>query len=125
MIADDKIDILIELSGHTANNRLAVIARQPAPVQFSWLGYPGSTGITNNTYRLSDIVADPPAKQKHYTETLTYLSPLFLCYAPPPEAISLPVQREVSALTSNKGTVTEIVCINVSTQAPSLTNNWY
>jgi len=94
MIETDKIDILIELSGHTANNRLEVIARQPAPVQFSWLGYPGTTGIANNTYRLSDKICDPQDYQAHYSETLTYISPPFLCYAPPAEVKNMPICKK-------------------------------
>ncbi len=92
LIEEDRIDILVELSGHTANNRLAVIARQPAPVQFSWLGYPASTGITNNTFRLTDNLSDPRGCEKNYTETLTYIKAPFLCYEPPPEARNLPTK---------------------------------
>ncbi len=89
MIAADKIDILIELSGHTANNRLPVVAQKPAPVQFSWLGYPASTGIANGTFRLTDNITVPEEFDEHYSETLTYLETPFLCYAPPPEARDL------------------------------------
>jgi len=89
MINNDKIDILIELAGHTANNRLSVMARRPAPVQLSWLGYPASTGISNSIFRLTDQISDPASSEKHYTETLAFLKPIFICYAPPPEAVSL------------------------------------
>ncbi|MCK5117912.1 MAG: tetratricopeptide repeat protein, partial [Candidatus Aegiribacteria sp.] len=49
LINHDQIDILVELSGHTSNNRLPAVAMQPAPLQFSWLGYPASSGITSGT----------------------------------------------------------------------------
>ncbi|MCK5850805.1 MAG: tetratricopeptide repeat protein, partial [Kiritimatiellae bacterium] len=94
IIATDKIDILVELAGHTSNNRLTVIARQPVPIQFSWLGYPASTGIPNKLYRLSDQTSDPKDYQKHYSELLSYIDPLFLSYMPAPEAENLAIEKK-------------------------------
>ncbi len=87
MVHEDRIDILVDLSGHTADNRLLVFAREPAPIQVTYLGYPNTTGMAAVDYRLTDAWADPPGENdKYYTEKLYRLPRGFLCYSPPVEA---------------------------------------
>lgn len=73
-IMEDGIDILIDLSGHTALNRLRAFAHKPAPLQISWIGYPGTTGLRAMDYYLADRHFLPPgAFDQHFTEKLVYL----------------------------------------------------
>lgn len=74
MIFNDGIDILIDLSGHTALNRLPVFARKPAPLQVSWIGYPGTTGLSTMDYYLTDLFFTPSGQfDGQFTEKLAYL----------------------------------------------------
>ncbi len=98
-IRDDRIDILIDLSGHTDGSRLRVLMHRAAPVQATWLGYPGTTGVTAIDWRLSDAVCDPPEEDALSSERVLRL-PGFLCYAPQP---ALPA---VSPLPGREGAIT-------------------
>ncbi|MDO8206582.1 MAG: tetratricopeptide repeat protein [Gallionella sp.] len=70
----DGIDILIDLSGHTARNRLLTFARKPAPVQASWMGYPGTTGLSAIDYYLADRFFLPPGEfDSQFTEKIVHL----------------------------------------------------
>ncbi|WIA22301.1 hypothetical protein OEZ85_004618 [Tetradesmus obliquus] len=86
LIRQDEIDILVELTGHTANNRLGMCAMRAAPVQVTWIGYPNSTGLTAIDYRLTDAICDPADTKQTFTEELVRLPGCFLCYTPAPDA---------------------------------------
>ena len=79
-IRDDKVDILVDLSGHTSNNHLTVFLHKPAPIQVTWLGYPNTTGLDTIDYRFTDALADPDGQDRFYTEQLYRLPDCFLCY---------------------------------------------
>lgn len=82
-IRDDKIDILIDLSGHTGLNRLPVFAWKPAPVQVSWLGYFGTTGVAEIDYLIADPWTLPTTEEINFTETIWRLAETRLCFTPP------------------------------------------
>ncbi len=84
-IRADKIDILIDLAGNTAGEKLAVFAHRPAPIQITYLGYPNTTGLTCFDYRIVDSRTDPPGADDWCTEKLLRLDPAFLCFRPGPD----------------------------------------
>lgn len=75
-IASDQIDVLFDLSGHTEQNRLSVFAIKPAPVQISWIGYPGTTGLDEMDYKITNAELDPEGAERHHSETLIRLPTL-------------------------------------------------
>lgn len=83
MIRADGIDILVDLSGHTAGSRLLVFARKPAPVQVTWLGYNNTTGLSNMDYLLADAGVIPPDTAQRFSEQVLRLPGCYLCYLAP------------------------------------------
>lgn len=77
------IDILVDLAGHTAGNRLPVFAHKPAPVQVSWLGYFHTTGLPTVDAVLTDANSVPPEHQGWFSERVVPLAAGRFCYAPP------------------------------------------
>jgi len=81
MIRQDKIDILVDLRGHAADNRLTLFARKPAPVQVNMVGYFNTTGLSAMDYRITDALQDPPGASEHlHTENLVRLPHSCWCY---------------------------------------------
>ncbi len=83
LIINDKIDILVDLAGYTAGNRLSIFTHRITPIQITYLGYPNTTGLKTMDYRITDHWADPVGTTEHlYTEKLARLNGGFLCYKP-------------------------------------------
>jgi predicted O-linked N-acetylglucosamine transferase (SPINDLY family) len=81
-IRKDEIDILVDLKLHTSGNRLLVFARKPAPVQVSWLGYPGPSGVETIGYRFTDPYLEPGGAAVMPWEQAVALPNCFWCYDP-------------------------------------------
>lgn len=91
----DGMDILIDLSSHTKGNRLLTFARKPAPIQVTWLGYPGTTGLQAMDYCLADPLLFPPGQfDDQFTEKIVHLPAL----APFEPSIVAPAVNELPAL---------------------------
>src|SRR5262249_7315467 len=107
VVRSDRIDVLVDLAMHTAQNRLLVFAQKPAPVQVTWLAYPGTTGLTAIDYRLTDPYLDPPGLlDRFYREESIRLPETFWCYEP------LTDQATVNALPSLEEGVVTFACLN-------------
>lgn len=98
LIRLNQIDILVDLSGHTADNRLLVFARKPAPVQVTYIGYPCTTGLAAIDYRISDEVLDPLDEADQGTEKIIRLPGGMCCYNPLRKA---PPIKALPALAAN------------------------
>jgi protein O-GlcNAc transferase len=119
-ILEDGIDILVDLGGHTAANRLLIFARKPAPIQVAWLGYAHSTGLTSIDYRISDQIADPPGMTEHlHTEQIYRLDGSFICYRPPQDP---PPVAEAPFL--RNGPVTFGIFNNLAKWNPTMVGLW-
>ena len=82
LIRRERIDVLLELNGHTADNRLPALARKPAPSIVTAIGYPDTTGLPAVDARIVDSITDPPGSERWCTERPLRIDPCFLCYTP-------------------------------------------
>jgi predicted O-linked N-acetylglucosamine transferase (SPINDLY family) len=98
LIRSDRVDILVDLSGHTVGNRLLAFARKPAPIQATWFGYMCTTGLEAIDYRITDAYLDPPGvTERYYVEELVRISSA-AAFAPSPDS---PAPGPLPSLTSN------------------------
>ena len=102
IIRQDRIDVLVDVTGHMGGGRLCTFAHHPAPVQMAYMGYPHSTGLESMSWRITDAISDPPGlTEAFHTEKLLRLDGCAWCYRPTesPDVSDLPVR-------SNGGRVT-------------------
>ncbi len=119
-IRDDKIDVMIDLSGYTAGNRLRALAYRPAPVQATYLGYPNTTGMDAIDVRFVDAISDPPDEADRFaTERLVRLPGCFLCFRIP---IDAPDVNEAPCL--KNGYVTFGSFNKLAKITPSMLDTW-
>jgi predicted O-linked N-acetylglucosamine transferase (SPINDLY family) len=120
LIHEDRVDILFELAGHTAYNRLGVFALKPAPVQVSYLGYPGTTGLPTIDFRITDAFADPQGTTEHlHTEKLIRVPECAWCFEPDASA------PEIEPLPALKNGFVTFGCFNnMAKLNPALFETW-
>lgn len=108
----DRIDVLVDLAGHTARNRLPLFARRAAPVQLTWAGYVGTTGLRAMDGLIADRWHVPEGEEAPYTETVWRLGGGYgyVAYAPPPD------MPEVGPLPAASHGVTTFGCLNAVTK---------
>jgi predicted O-linked N-acetylglucosamine transferase (SPINDLY family) len=120
LVRQDQIDILVDLAGHTAGNRILVLARKPAPIQVTYLGYPNTAGLSAIDYRFTDTWADPVGvADTRHTEKLVRLPRGFLCYQ---AAQNAPAVEALPAL--SKGYVTFGSFNNLAKVTPEVIATW-
>lgn len=119
-IRRDGIDILVDLSGHTARHRLLTFARKPAPVQVTMVGYMHTTGLSAMDYRITDVNLDPPGSSEAFsTETLVRLPAGAATFHPP---AGCPSVNELPALTN--GHITFGAFNNPAKVTPEAVDAW-
>lgn len=89
-ILEDQIDVLFDLSGHTAGNRLSLFATRAAPIQLGWAGYVGTVGLDTYDGLIADPVEIPPEHDATYVERPIRLPDCYVCYHPPADAPEVP-----------------------------------
>lgn len=115
----DGVHVLLDLSGHTAHNRLPVFARKPAPVQVTWLGLPATTGVAEMDYVLGDAHAIPIEHESHFSETVWRMPQSYLCLTIPASPVNV---TPLPALT--EGFVTFASFNNLTKMSDAVVTTW-
>jgi predicted O-linked N-acetylglucosamine transferase (SPINDLY family) len=118
-IRADRIDILFDLAGHAEGSRLLVFARKPAPIQVTWAGYAGTTGVAAMDYILADRYEIPAESESYYRERVVRMPDGYVCYDPPEYA---PPVSPLPALDS--GYVTFAAFHNPAKITPQVVEVW-
>ena len=116
-IRRDGIDILVDLTGHTADNRLKLFAAKPAPVQITYMGYCNTTGVRAIDYILSDHLIDPAGGDEFYSEALLRLPRSICCYTPPDYAPVVKVGAAAPGATVTFGCFNNLTKLNAEVVA--------
>lgn len=87
-ILDDQIDVLFDLDGH-AGKRMGMYSRRPAPLQCTWMGYVGTTGLTSMDYLVADRWQVPAASEAHYMEKIIRMPDGYVCFPPPSDSVGI------------------------------------
>ncbi len=120
-IREDGVDIMFDLYGHTTWNRLEIFALRPAPVQVTYLGFPGTTGADFIDYILADAVVAPPEHAGYFSEKIVWLPHTYQANGPQPIAEEKPTRRECGL--PEKGFVFASFCINFKIE-PVMFDTW-
>jgi len=121
------LDALIDLGGHTEHTPLQYMAHGLAPVQLTWLGYPGTTGVPAIGWRITDAVADPPGHEPFHSETLLRAPGPFCAYAPLVQAPLRrfdPAYRVAPTPALRNGHITFGSCNNLNKLTPATLALW-
>ncbi len=105
----DRVDILVDLAGHTGGNSLLAFARKPAPIQMTWMGYVNTTGLAAMDYILTDAYQTPVDSPQRYTETVLRMPHGYVCYRPQENA---PAVGPLPALAGRAGQGVTFGCFN-------------
>ena len=112
LIRKDNLDILFDLSGHTANNRLAVFKNRCAPVQAAWCGWLASTGVKEIDYIIGDKYATPLLDQSKFTEKIYQLKKIWQCSSIPSLDLKLPIIKKNNEKYVTFGSFVNIIKVN-------------
>lgn len=121
LIGSHHVDILVDLAGHTGENRLALFGRRLAPIQVSWLGYWASTGLSEVDYLFADAVSVPPDSTEWFAEQIYRLPHSRLCMAVPTPSRPIPVSEPPSLM---KGYLTFGSFQQVGKMTPAVLSVW-